>query len=208
MSIFWSIVLTILGVLVLLYGIGGKAPDFTKWLPEDGWIWHPKSMRICSRILLVLWRVFWTVSGVSILLWWVKVPDPWSLILLCGVFSPLLIFVLVIAGYLIVAAVWLTLHIVNRSLWLLVKILEGLVFGIGYLVIDCILKPIDDKLAKTPWGAKIRKSCQERSHRRFERQWERDTRRIAKREAREKKREAKKEKKEKERGQKRGYRKS
>ena len=197
MSIFWGIVLTILGVLVLLYGIGGKMPDFTKWLPEEEWHFHPKLMRICSQSLAVLWRVFWTISGISILLWWLKVPDPWSLILFCGVFSPLLIFVLVIAGYLSVAAVWLAIHIVNRSLWLIVKILEGLMFGIGYLVVECILGPIDDKLAKTSWGAKIRESCQKMSYRRFERRWERNKKRIAKREARKKKREAKKEAKEK-----------
>jgi hypothetical protein len=104
-----SIILTILGIFVLWCGIDGNTPNFHKMIDPNAGVPYVEnlSLRTCSDILVAIWRALVVVSAICIFLMaWTRVPNLhewsttlWPLIIFSGIFSPLLVFVLLGLGY-------------------------------------------------------------------------------------------------------------
>lgn len=109
MYIFYSVLLSILGVLLLLYGLFGIEPNC------DGLFFPKASAKFQSAVqmvFLVFWRIAFSISGICTLIYalakvisswgWVIIYSPWSYIIRAGIHAP--IFLVVVIG--VIALVW------------------------------------------------------------------------------------------------------
>ena len=108
MSLFWTIILTVLGIFVLSIAICANAPNFYLMLGHISGNSIDRSYEDDTRLwnwgcsIEVMWRVLCVISAVCILLMaWARVPnlsqwsaDIWPWVIFGGIFSPILIFVL------------------------------------------------------------------------------------------------------------------
>ena len=168
MNIFYSVLLSILGVLLLLYGLFGKEPNC-------GALFFPKAsvkfQSVVQTVFLVFWRIVFSISGICTLIYalakvifsweWIILYSPWSYIIRAGIHAPILL----VAVIGVIALVWCLLKgvsqipcwiweaicwIVEKILWVLDVVLRSICALLyvlyRYVLRDLIFEPMGEKL--------------------------------------------------------------
>jgi len=167
MNIFYSVLLSILGVLLLLYGLFGKEPNCGALLFPKA---SAKFQSVVQVVFLVFWRIAFGISGICTLIYalakvifsweWIILYSPWSYIIRAGIHAPILL----VAVIGVIALVWCLLKgvfqipcwiwkaicwFVDKILWLLkaiVRFIWALLYVFYYYVLrELIFEPMGEK---------------------------------------------------------------
>jgi hypothetical protein len=131
--------------LLTLYGLFGITPGF------DDISKNQKFNKILHSLLVVLWRISFTISGVALFLlarYYAELSDTQMHILLTAILNHIILFVIILLG-------WFVLETIKLIIFFTLLISEILLWGLIFEPIWKKIKPFTNRIGLTP----ILKKC-------------------------------------------------